>query len=540
MVHFVENPDEGTGDYGPKLKKQLELVSPAARQLFSEMQWVLYLFARDMLRPATKRSDTIRIWEWSGLPLNPDHKFLGECLEGGIGNPGTTFNTLRWREMGFMVRFAKRWVEMPQQARPDFLKAHRAFDFAQWLDRTDESSRRCARNFVCYLLFPDFFERISSGKRKRQILRDVTATVADQPNVQTALPGRNAELFEVDRALYALRKVLEVKYKREDLDFFREPLRQIWDPKAVLSAGDDVVPEEPPMPVLPTATAGQTLPLYSDEDLAADTWTDPARIREWLTLIRRKKQLVFQGPPGTGKTMLAKGLARILTSATYGLVDIVQFHPSYAYEDFIIGIRPDLKAGGQLAFKQEEGRFLKFCREAEAREGAPCVFIIDELNRANLSKVMGELLYSLEYRNESIRLPTGEMFKIPSNVYILGTMNTSDRSIALVDQALRRRFCFANLHPDFDALGRYLKHHKLPVDSLIEVLKTVNQAIGDEGCSLGVSFFMKDAGKLSDTLGVVWRSEVEPLLDEVFFNQPAVRDRFRWAKLMNDELKAWA
>src|SRR5690606_31193687 len=139
-------------------------------------------------------------------------------------------------------------------------------------------------------------------------------------------------------------------------------------------------------------------------------------------------------PPGTGKTYLAQRLARFLIGTGDGFVDLVQFHPAYAYEDFIQGIRPVAQPDGSLSYEMTPGRFLQFCAEARRREG-PCVLIIDEINRANLSRVFGELMYLLEYRDQEIPLAGGGVFSIPTNVRLLGTMNTADRSVALVDHA---------------------------------------------------------------------------------------------------------
>ncbi len=168
----------------------------------------------------------------------------------------------------------------------------------------------------------------------------------------------------------------------------------------------------------------------------------------WIAAIRRKGQAIFYGPPGTGKTYVAERLAKHLIGGGDGFSELVQFHPSYSYEEFIQGIRPITNADGHLSYRLVPGRFLEFCRRAEQCQGT-CVLIIDEINRANLSRVFGELMYLLEYRDRCIPLAGGRTLRIGKNVCIIGTMNTADRSIALVDHALRRRFAFISLSPNF-------------------------------------------------------------------------------------------
>jgi 5-methylcytosine-specific restriction protein B len=275
-------------------------------------------------------------------------------------------------------------------------------------------------------------------------------------------------------------------------------------------------------------------------DFEQDTGFAAATIEAWQKRLLRKMHVVLQGPPGTGKTYVAERLARLLVSETTGAWDVLQFHPSYAYEDFIQGIRPQVISGG-LTYQIEPGRFLQFCRKAEQRvDGTPCVLIIDELNRANISRVFGELMYLLEYRDKRVPLSMGgEEFQIPKNVYVIGTMNTADRSIALVDHALRRRFSFIHLGPAYDVLERRLKRDGLPSESLIAVLRAVNREIDDRNFEIGISFFMKDGPSLRGALEEIWQGEIEPYLEEYFYDQPQKVDAFRWEKLLTRSLSDW-
>ena len=164
-------------------------------------------------------------------------------------------------------------------------------------------------------------------------------------------------------------------------------------------------------------------------------------------LLYDKGQVIFQGPPGTGKTYVAQALAACLAGSEER-VRLVRFHPSYAYEDFVQGFRPALREG-QPAFTLRNGPLVEAAKRASAESDKKHFLVIDEINRGNLAKVFGELYFLLEYRDAELRLLySDEPFTLPGNLFIIGTMNTADRSIALVDLALRRRFHFVKFHPD--------------------------------------------------------------------------------------------
>ncbi|MEI6291747.1 MAG: AAA family ATPase, partial [Chloroflexota bacterium] len=153
----------------------------------------------------------------------------------------------------------------------------------------------------------------------------------------------------------------------------------------------------------------------------------------------------------------------------------------------------------------------------------------DEINRANLSRVFGELMYLLEYRDRTINLASGDSFQIPENVRIIGTMNTADRSIALVDHALRRRFAFLELSPNMVVLRNYHSTHSVNVEGLIQKLEEINQAINNPHFSLGISFFLHP--NLSQNLMDIWKMEIEPYLTEYFFDQPGEVQKFCWDRI---------
>jgi len=269
-------------------------------------------------------------------------------------------------------------------------------------------------------------------------------------------------------------------------------------------------------------------PLYSLEACAEDTGFSVEELERWVRAIERKGQAILYGPPGTGKTFLAEHLARHLIGGDDGLTALVQFHPAYTYEDFIQGLRPKGRPDGGLDYPLVDGRFLAFCGEAKERSGR-CVLIIDEINRADLARVFGELMYLLEYRDRTIPLASGRSLAIPANVRIIGAMNTADRSIALVDHALRRRFAFLELRPRLDILRSYHTTTGFPVEGLVQTLQRLNQQIDDPHYAIGIAFFLRE--DLDAQIEDIWRMEIEPYLAEYFFDQPAAVIAYRWEKV---------
>lgn len=266
---------------------------------------------------------------------------------------------------------------------------------------------------------------------------------------------------------------------------------------------------------------------YTLAQCAEDTGIEEETLKFWLQGLERTKQAIFYGPPGTGKTYIARKLAKHLISGGDGFMDVVQFHPAYAYEDFVQGIRPQRK-NGELDYPLVDGRFLEFCQKAGNCQNI-CVLIIDEINRANVARIFGELMYLLEYRDEEISLASGKVFSIPAHVRIIGTMNTADRSIALVDHALRRRFAFISLYPNYEILLRYHAASGFPAEGLIQILKQLNQQIGNSHYEIGISFFLRS--DINTQIESIWKLEIEPYLEEYFFDQPSKVNQFRWDKV---------
>lgn len=256
--------------------------------------------------------------------------------------------------------------------------------------------------------------------------------------------------------------------------------------------------------------------------LATDLHLPASWLEDVHTMLKAKGQVIFHGPPGTGKTYVAMRLAEHLAGSKER-VSIVQFHPSYAYEDFVEGYRP-AEINGRPGFKRENGPLVKIAEAALANPDVPHVLIIDEINRGNVARVFGELYFLLEYRGSKIELQySQEPFALPENLWIIGTMNTADRSIALIDAALRRRFFFVPFFPSEEPikglLRRWLGQTHPDMTWIADVVDRANEHLGDRHASIGPSYFMRR--DLDETwVRLIWEHQVLPYLEEHFFGEP--------------------
>ncbi|MGW1714246.1 AAA family ATPase [Streptomyces sp. NPDC002156] len=256
------------------------------------------------------------------------------------------------------------------------------------------------------------------------------------------------------------------------------------------------------------------------EDLAGELLMPVGWLRDTARQLERMQQIILYGPPGTGKTFLARRLAQHVAGPDR--TRLVQFHPSYTYEDFFEGFRPVRSDGGTVVFEVVPGPFKLLVDRARQDPANPYVLVIDEINRAHLAKVFGELYFLLEYREEPIitQYSPEQQFDLPKNVYIIGTMNTADRSIALVDAAMRRRFAFRRLSPDrppvAGLLRRWLDRHSLP-ERPADLLDALNSRLADPDRAIGPSYLMNRQAADPDGLELIWSTQILPLLEDQLY-----------------------
>lgn len=337
---------------------------------------------------------------------------------------------------------------------------------------------------------------------------------------------RGLKLFGQRYSLYIVHRSGAFRLRNIDLDIQDYLVHQVslhrdGDTAGDTAQGDAVEPDDDSNHVT-----------YTAEQFLAETYLTRETLDDLEALLTDRKQIILYGPPGTGKTYVAQKLARYFVGGDESRIQLIQFHPSYSYEEFIEGIRPEARDDGPPTYPVRQGMFSAFCEEAAQRDDGRFVMIIDEINRGNIAKIFGELMFLLEYRDSKVPLPySGNSFSIPNNVYLIGTMNTADRSIALVDFALRRRFHFVPFGADRSVLVRWIEANGAPLPYLMDLFDEVNRAIEDQDYQIGFSYFMRPEMTVAD-LGRIWRYSIEPYLEECFFDNRAKVNELRWNSLI--------
>lgn len=319
----------------------------------------------------------------------------------------------------------------------------------------------------------------------------------------------------------------------ERMEFFTNPNGTLFK----LTKGEfdfilDLIREENPV------AQNETVELYSKEKFLEEVYMNDGRFDSLVSLLKNKQNLILQGAPGVGKTFAARRLAyAIMKEKDDNRVELIQFHQNYSYEDFIMGYKPQGEG-----FVLQNGIFYRFCQRAANLPNKPFFFIIDEINRGNMSKIFGELLMLIEkdYRGTKATLAyNGMQFTVPKNLYIIGMMNTADRSLALIDYALRRRFSFFEIEPGFNSDG--FKAYQAVFDNdtfntLIERIKELNKEIANDsslgkGFCIGHSYFCGQKECSDEWIMEVIEYDIFPMLSEYWFDEPTKLQR--WENILH-------
>jgi 5-methylcytosine-specific restriction enzyme B len=417
---FVATPDEGDRSFMVKFKDQVGKAGQEVVRLAAEILCIYFLFPSNV--------SGIRKWQvvsevlgWAGDNLPESHLVSG-AFANGIGSGGQGYNTRRPFEIAFLIDLVIAWKKLPAERQA--LAAADPWLLQEFVDSIEDAESKQLRHMLLYLLFPDHFERIASGNHKRRVIKAFSGLVDSAP-------------VDEDRAILAIRRELEKLLPNKQLDFYWSPLVEAW---------------------------------YDDSEGASEGAP--------LEVIQHKKQIVLYGPPGTGKTFRAKKLAeRVIRSAALNQmgparyfhsqsvvaaaiqdnVHRLQLHPAYSYEDFIRALH--ISNGGGTEYRA--GYLPRLIEDIEKKprlDRLPHVLILDEMNRTDLSRMLGECFSLLEDRNQTIELPAHEgdgtamKLRIPDDLFVIGTMNLIDQSIEQIDFALRRRFLWLLCPFDAEAL----------------------------------------------------------------------------------------
>lgn len=423
---FVVNADASKRSFWVKYEEQLANQSPEVQILGAEVLAVYYLFPTTT-RPDTKRAHVQKVAGWSGATLLDDNPVMA-AFDYPVINPGSGYNLRRHEEMRFLIDFAIAWKASDDAPDRSALLSDDPWGFQEFVDGVAKSDNTQMRHILLALLYPEYFEAIASSPHKRAI--------ADA--FQGLLKDEERDLDD-DQQLYAIRQRLNLYLPDTSITFYEPPLVAAW--RGVSEGG-------------------------VDGDIPLD-------------VVDYKKQVIFYGPPGTGKTFQAKGLAQsIIRSAALSAwgaseyfanptriddalkshIHRQQLHPAYGYEQFVRALHID--DHGATVYR--DGFLLEVIDKMKAAkvdgDTLPHVLILDEINRTDLSRMLGECFSLLEDREEEITLAglnadgSEAKLEIPENLYIIGTMNLIDQSVEQVDFALRRRFLWIRSDFDPDAL----------------------------------------------------------------------------------------
>lgn len=501
---FLEQTETVGSDFLNKLGQQFSAASDDAKLLMAELIcWQILPLQSPGEKKKRERVSFLldRMQHPVTIPAEIDAAFRAWSF-----NPGTAMSVSLHRALSMVVRCVAQWVALSSEERQHALE-----DPWAWRDVVDslpDDSFPTQRNELLYLVHPGVFGEVISGTAREAILRSFVGEVEGQTE------------DDPDATFQQIAIALQTKAKGP-AKFYEEPLLSRWQqttpPGPVTRPGPvEPRPESEPNPVFRTSFPRVAAELANRLHIS-ESW-----LQETLDLIERRKQVILYGPPGTGKTFLAQALSKHVTDGTDGETTIVQFHPTYSYEDFFEGFRPVANDdSGNLAFTLRKGPLRRLADAAAANPEANYFLVIDEINRGNIAKVFGELYFLLEYRDSEISLLySDEPFTLPSNIFVIGTMNTADRSIAMLDAAMRRRFAFIELHPEREpvqnVLSRWAATNGLQ-DDRADLLARLNAQIQDHDAKVGPSFLMRDlaGGGLRD----VWRYEILPLLAEHHYGE---------------------
>ena len=533
--NFIDNPIEG-GEFWNKLFKQFEELNDDCWRILADALFV-YTLPSSYMKPEKKYEYVNKVCEQRNFELSDFKDEMWDVLNQGFSRTAIQYHQ-KYKQLWLLLLFAIKVKE--KKNREKFLNNHLEVreELYNIIENINPSDRAYGMlNAILHLGYPEEYERILSLGNKKKITEYYPERIKNKTD----------DNLNVDQKLLAIRKNFkENEYNDKEFDFYAPQIQQQWknDEKGGNDDSDQIIEEDP----------------FLDE---------------LVKTLRNKKQIILYGPPGTGKTYYAKKLARAIISQDNFEKDYTQltkterenlqlgatkntnnsqkylrfctFHPAYGYEEFMEGYRPALSETGKAVFELQDGIFKKICKDAKKNQDQTYVLIIDEINRGDIPRIFGELITLLEADKRwsknnqedyiSLTLPASqENFTVPENVNIIATMNTADKSIALLDIALRRRFGFRELLPK----PELLENQDIADINLANLLTELNSSIIekiDKNLQIGHSYLMKNekAIKTEEQLISRIKDEILPLLQEYCFDDFSTLEEILGPKLVNLE-----
>ena len=531
---FLEQPAVSQmKEFWPSLKRQLEGSEAEVHQLMAETLFVHLLIQYQNVRTKRNRIQTILSWHPDAMvfPDRLNDGLAGRLVnaEGGFGSKFISYqvgtlieSVVHLKNLTSYER--QRLIQDPWEFKDFLFTIH----FTSPLLANNQDTGDLERHMLLHIVHPETFEPMLGNDKSRVAKAKAFQQFVPEPNLDT------------DRAIKHIREGLERKYEK-DFSFYNSDIRKYWKPEKK----DDPLVEElengnTPSSIKDTQTHPNGVPQYTICNIISDgCFIERSRLEDFLEHWSSKKNLILQGPPGTGKTWLARKLAYALIGRKdESKVESVQFHANLSYEDFVRGWRPS----GEGSLDLVDGPFLRMVETARDNTDERYVIVIEEINRGNPAQIFGEMLTLMEAdkRGEgealglSYRRCENEQVYVPENLYVIGTMNIADRSLALVDLAFRRRFAFEELQPELGQRWLVWVHEKYGVDigllqDIRKRLLELNQKITDDR-TLGRQFRIGHSyvtPPLGDDVGDgrawfrrVVEMEIGPLLVEYWYDSP--------------------
>jgi len=537
VEHFIGAKGATGVSFIDNLANQLATVSDEARLLMAELITWQFLPISNRVLGERKKSERVNFVLGLMSEPVPVPVEVRRAFTGGSFNPGPAMSNGIPGALHIMLRLLEAWLALPLEEQEQALEEpHHWRDLVMAADGHKFPSQR---NALLYLVHPAHFGPIVSEAHKLRIRSAFMAEIENPTD-------------DIEEDIYNITIALQEK-GGGPAQYYEAPLKTMWFEDSGPALGEEAYDlEEEGIPPVGQSPVFDGILRKTDKELSGTLSLDAQWLDDSIGLLERQKQIVLYGPPGTGKTYIARELGKHISGGAKN-IDIVQFHPSYSYEDFFEGYRPSVGSEGGLTFTLRPGPLRRIAERAAANPEYPYVLVIDEINRGNLSKIFGELYYLLEYRDDEISLlyghvdeQTGEArkFSLPSNLFIIGTMNTSDRSIALLDAAMRRRFAFCELHPEKAPVREFLASWaKKQSDEngflarLAPLLEALNGRIRDDAFKIGPSYLLK--ARSDADLDKVWESQILPLLAELHFGENAdLEQMYGLASLRAETAKA--